>query len=313
MKLALSEVDIFYISYDEPNCEKNWADLLEKAPWAKRVHKVKGFDAAHKACANQSETDRFITVDGDNIVDEKLFDIILDIPEKYERAALSWNSVNAVNGLIYGNGGVKLWTKDFVLNMKSHEAAESEAEKLDFCWDNNYLQLNSVLSTTYPNGSGFQAFRAGFREGVKMTLDQGNKLDRVQVKKRIHDANLKRLLIWASVGADADHGLFSILGTRMGVHAANIDAGFDLANISDYGWFTDYGSAVIESFYNEAGDLLEDKLVRKINELGDVITKHMGLPMCLLDATQSEFFKAVYQHPNQQYSVKLEQEVTSKF
>ena len=35
-------------------------------PWAKRVHGVEGSDAAHKACANLSETDRFITVDGDN-------------------------------------------------------------------------------------------------------------------------------------------------------------------------------------------------------------------------------------------------------
>ena len=65
-KQDVTELDIFYISYDEPNCEEHWADLLNKVPWAKRVHGVKGFDAAHKECANQSETERFITVDGDN-------------------------------------------------------------------------------------------------------------------------------------------------------------------------------------------------------------------------------------------------------
>ena len=63
MKQQMSDFDVFYISFDEPKCEENWADLLNKAPWAKRVHGVKGFDAAHKACAEKSETDRFITID----------------------------------------------------------------------------------------------------------------------------------------------------------------------------------------------------------------------------------------------------------
>ena len=68
MKLKVRDYDVIYLSYDEPNAEKNYADLLTKVPWAKRIHGVEGSDAAHKACANLSETDRFITIDGDNIV-----------------------------------------------------------------------------------------------------------------------------------------------------------------------------------------------------------------------------------------------------
>ena len=63
MKTQVAELDLFYLSYDEPNCEEHWADILNKVPWAKRVHGVKGFDAAHKECARQSETHRFITVE----------------------------------------------------------------------------------------------------------------------------------------------------------------------------------------------------------------------------------------------------------
>ena len=59
MKVKIAELDIIYLSYDEPNAEKNYADLLTKVPWAKRVHGVEGSDAAHKACAELSETDRF--------------------------------------------------------------------------------------------------------------------------------------------------------------------------------------------------------------------------------------------------------------
>ena len=46
-KIDVTELDIFYISYDEPNAEEHWADLLNKVPWAKRVHGVKGFDTSY--------------------------------------------------------------------------------------------------------------------------------------------------------------------------------------------------------------------------------------------------------------------------
>ena len=49
--IPITEFDIVYISYDEPNAEQNYANLLEKCPWAKRSHGVWGSDAAHKAAA----------------------------------------------------------------------------------------------------------------------------------------------------------------------------------------------------------------------------------------------------------------------
>ncbi len=42
----VTDIDIFYISFDEPNMEENWADLKSKCPWAKRTHGVYGSDAA---------------------------------------------------------------------------------------------------------------------------------------------------------------------------------------------------------------------------------------------------------------------------
>ena len=43
-KTKVLDLDFVFISYKEPNCEENYADLLNKVPWAKRVHGVKGFD-----------------------------------------------------------------------------------------------------------------------------------------------------------------------------------------------------------------------------------------------------------------------------
>ena len=46
--IKVLDCDIVFLSYDEPNAEKNYADLLTKVPYAKRVHGVEGSDAAHK-------------------------------------------------------------------------------------------------------------------------------------------------------------------------------------------------------------------------------------------------------------------------
>ena len=122
------DYDIVYLSYDEPNAEKNYADLCKKVPWAKRVHGVEGSDSAHKACAELSETDRFITFDGDNCIRDNFlsqsinFDENLDLTDK----VISWTAMNQINGLSYGNGGIKCWPKEYVLNMRTHENAPEE-------------------------------------------------------------------------------------------------------------------------------------------------------------------------------------------
>ena len=92
MKVKIAELDIIYLSYDEPNAEENYADLLTKVPWAKRVHGVEGSDAAHKACAKLSETDRFVTVDGDNTIKQEFINQVLDFDEHTDlkHSVISW-------------------------------------------------------------------------------------------------------------------------------------------------------------------------------------------------------------------------------
>ena len=303
----VTEFDIFYLSYDEPQKEEFWARLQEQAPWAKRVDGVKGFDSAHKACAEASETDRFITVDGDNTVYPEFFELELAIPDGLSDSTLSWAGRNVINGLCYGNGGLKLWTKDFVLNMRTHENATRDEEKVDFCWDAKYVQLNNVYSDTWPNGSPFQAFRAGFREGVKMTLDRGGKAGDGRISKYLHDKNFKRLLIWASVGADVENGLWAIYGTRLGIYMANIHANFDIANISDYDWFKQYyHEAIAPSFAEGATEICprtkqkwnKEELLARSTELLDPLRKTLGLQIADLDPVQSQFFKGATEYPN---------------
>jgi hypothetical protein len=287
MKYSINEFDIFYLSYDEPQKEEFWAKLQDTCPWAQRVDGVKGFDNAHKACAHASTTDRFITVDGDNTVYPEFFALDIEIPERFSDCTLSWGARNVVNGLCYGNGGLKLWTKDFVLGMQTHENASKPEEAVDFCWHDRYVQMNNIYSDTHPNGSPFQAFRAGFREGVKMTLDRGTKAKEGRIERYIHQKNFKRLLIWASVGADVKNGEWAVYGTRLGIYAANIDEKFDIANISDYDWF--------KSFFND--QVSKRDPVEEATKLLEPLQKTLGLDIADMNGDQSKFFKSVYEAP----------------
>ena len=47
-EIILGDLDVFYISYDEPAKEEHWANLMMKFPFAKRVDGVKGFEAHTK-------------------------------------------------------------------------------------------------------------------------------------------------------------------------------------------------------------------------------------------------------------------------
>ena len=64
--IDISELDCVYLTYDEPQADDFWAQIRANVPWAKRVNGIKGSDAAHKAAALASDTERFILIDGDN-------------------------------------------------------------------------------------------------------------------------------------------------------------------------------------------------------------------------------------------------------
>jgi hypothetical protein len=293
MKIKILEQDIVFLSYDEPNAEKNYADLCTKVPWAKRVHGVKGSDSAHKACADLSETDYFVTVDADNIIDPDFLKVEIDLDELGLTAdhVFSWCGRVHVNGLMYGNGGLKLWNKRFVNGMRTHENSVDgdEKSKVEFCFDDRYYQFNENYSVSYTNASPFQAWRAGFREGVKMSLDQGSKVDDL---RKVWWQNYQRLLIWSQVGSDVNNGIWSILGAREGCYLTNC-TDWNYANVRDFDWLTAYWEEEAQSEIDNDFDIY-----KKCQRLGEKIAEHTKIEMAAdpLSPEQSRFFKAVYQN-----------------
>jgi len=281
--MKVTEFDIIFLSYDEPNAELHYADLCNKVPWAKRIHGVKGSDAAHKAAATLSETDWFITVDADNIVDPQFFNLDLDMSDPSIKV-YGWCGKNIINGLRYGNGGLKIWRKDFVLNMKTHEAAESDRAQVDFCWEKGYRNFPRTYSSTVINGSPFQAWRAGFREGVKMTLLNGEKVPPQEIKQQIWWHNIHRLRMWSTVGMHEENGKYAILGARMGTW---------MTNCTDWNYVDVRDFEVLQDIYEK--NVNHTSVEQDAQEVGVKIRYQLGLEWPWLDFNLSKYTFDLYE------------------
>lgn len=282
--IDVADLDVIFLTYDEPKKEQFWIEIQNMVPWAKRVDGVHGSDEAHKAAARCSDTERFVLIDGDNVPSPEFFNLQLRLDDTNRDAVFRWKARNHINGLMYGNGGISCWTKDFVNNMRTHENTDGTDETLvEFCFHPKYIAMHDCYSTTYPNGSAFQAWRAGFREGVKMCLDRGTRPTLEEFEKKVHNRNYDHLCIWQSVGADVDNGEWAMLGARHGTYKTML-TNWDYTQVQWFGTLSEIWETEVK--YT---DIKQD-----ITEYGDDLRKRLGLPITEMNAEQSKFFKYHY-------------------
>lgn len=285
MKLIdIADLDCIYLTYDEPQREEFWVKIRNMVPWARRVDGVKGSDAAHKAASAASTTERFVLIDGDNIPDPEFFNQTLQFPTpEYEQAVFRWRARNHVNGLMYGNGGLSSWTRTFVENMRTHEATDGRTEtEVEFCFDPQYWAMHDCYSTTYPNGSSRHAWRAGFREGVKMCLDRGRRPTVTEFQDRVHKRNLDHLTVWHNVGTDSEHGAWAIAGARQGTYMTML-SDWDHRQVQSFDALDNMWETVA---YSDPAELIQ--------RYSEPLKTQLDLPMAVLGPEQSQFFKHHY-------------------
>jgi hypothetical protein len=280
----VADLDCIYLTYDEPQKEEFWVRIRNMVPWAKRVDGVKGSDAAHKAAAAISDTERFVLIDGDNIPDERFFNLTLElVDDSWGQAVYRWRARNHVNGLMYGNGGLSSWTRTFANNMKTHENTDGRDEtQIEFCFDPLYWSMHDCYSTTYPNGSARHAWRAGFREGVKMCLNKGTRPTVAEFRDRVHKRNLDNLTVWHNVGDDVEHGIWSIMGARMGTHMTML-SDWDHREVQWFDALEQLWSVEQHVDPYEAAETYAKSLHTQLD-----------LPMNIFSSDQSKFFKHHY-------------------
>lgn len=282
-QIDVADLDCIYLSYDEVNKEETWVKIKNMVPWARRVDGVKGSDAAHKAAGAASTTDRFILIDGDNIPDPEFFNLTLDLSERDDTCVFRWRAKNHINGLMYGNGGLSCWTKEFVETMRTHEATDGAVENdVEFCFYPNYIAMHDCYSTTYPNGSAFHAWRAGFREGVKMCLNKGARPSLAEFKNRVHHRNLDHLTIWHNIGRDVDYGIWAIAGARMGTY---------MTMLTEWNYKLVQDFAELENLWDTMKDSDPEIVAGRVAE--DLVNQ-LDVPVNMMNADESKFFKHHY-------------------
>jgi hypothetical protein len=141
--------------------------------------------------------------------------------------------------------------------------------------------MHDCYSTTYPNATPFQAWRAGFREGVKMCLDRGHKPTLEEFKRTIHRRNFDHLTIWQTVGRDVENGWWAIYGARLGTYLTML-RDWDHKQVQDFGQL----ARLWNNFHNDDYSACQS--------LGETLKVRLGMPITEMPAEQSKFFKHHY-------------------
>ena len=216
--------DIVFISYQEPSADANYAALKARFPMAKRVHGIKGIHQAHIAAAKKCFTKMVWIADADaRIVEDFNFDYAVE--EWNLDAVHVWRSINPVNDLEYGYGGVKLLPRKLTIDMDITSADMTTSISSKF------KAMDEVSNITAFNTDEFSTWRSAFRECCKLASKT--------IKGQLDEETDERLNRWCSdYSSNRAFGKYAISGARLGREYGinNIDNPTNLILINDYDW-----------------------------------------------------------------------------
>jgi hypothetical protein len=215
--------DIIFISYNEPQADENFSRLKARFPYAQRVQGIKGIHQAHIAAAKKAFTKMFWVVDADaQILDTFNFDHIVS---EYDLENVHvWRSINPINDLEYGYGGVKLLPKSLTQNM--------DVSKPDMTTSISSLfkAMPEISNITAFNVDAFNTWKSAFRECVKLASKTIDRQDDADTNYRLN--------VWCTRGIDQPFGREAIEGAVQGKQYGleNKDNNEALKMINDFDW-----------------------------------------------------------------------------
>jgi len=210
--------DIIFISYNEVYADQNFEKLTERFPLAKRVHGIQGIHQAHIVAARKSFTKMFWVVDADAIILDN-FNFDYEVPEWDLDVVHVWRSLNPINNLSYGYGGVKLLPKKLTMDMNT--------TTIDMTMNisSKFKAIDETSNITAFNTDPFSTWRSAFRECCKLAVIN-------------NEESLNRLDAWCQLNDNAEYGLYAYLGALQGKeygekNVSNLEA---LTKINDFDW-----------------------------------------------------------------------------
>ena len=210
--------DIVFISYNEPDADDNFSRLKERFPLAKRVHGVKGIHQAHIAAAKKCFTKMFWAVDADAVILNS-FNFDHTVSEWDLDVVHVWRSLNPINSLSYGYGGVKLLPKQLTINM------DTNTTDMTMNISSKFRAMPEISNITAFNTDAFSTWRSAFRECCKLAVINNTE-------------SIERLNVWCQLLDNAPYGFYAYSGALLGreygeKNASNPEA---LNKINDFTW-----------------------------------------------------------------------------
>lgn len=213
-----------FISYNEPNADENYQKILDKFPDVKRIHGVKGIHQAHIEAAKLCTSRMFYVIDGDaQLTDYFKFNYI---PEKHNWDAVHvWRSLNPINGLVYGYGGVKLLPRQQTIDM------DMSKPDMTTSISNKFVAVKKISNITAFNSDPFSTWKGAFRECVKLSSKS--------IDRQKDDETNKRLRLWCTyLEGEPAFGEYALAGAKAGAaYGARMRNNLDeLKKINDFDW-----------------------------------------------------------------------------
>jgi hypothetical protein len=165
----------------------------------------------------------FWIVDGDALIDSN-FKFDYQVARWDQETVHVWRSVNPINDLVYGYGGVKLFPRELTLHM--------DVNKTDMTTSisSKFQSVPEISNVTVFNTDPFNTWKSAFRECVKLS-------SRI-IDRQDEEETAERLFMWKLLGDDRPFGKYSIAGAKQGevYGAENRNNPEALKKINDFDW-----------------------------------------------------------------------------
>lgn len=233
--------DIAFISYNESSATNRYIELLKVYPYNRiyRVQNIKGIHQAHIEAAKHANTSMFYVVDADaSVLPSFKFNLKLEPSE--ETTVYVWRSVNPINGLEYGYGGVKLLPRQLTLNMDINNVDMTTSISKQF------KPMDAISNVTEFNIDPLCTWRSSFRECVKLSSKS--------ITGQLDAETTERLKIWRFNHSNAPFAEYSRGGASAGEWYGSTykDDPEALSKINDFEWLEHQFNAHIAQFPPES-------------------------------------------------------------
>jgi hypothetical protein len=281
-KLVPKDLPVIFLSNKEPKADLFYNILLKQVPHALRLEGVKS-NVIFLEAALLVKTDYFVTVAADNLVLDSFWETDFGAERSAQpKSALSFQSMNSVNSLRYVTGGVRIW----------YSPLPNFGETVLKSWIPRFFFVSSIQSVTLINGSAYQAWHSGYRESLKLAL-QDTGLPITSTNDFRSKQNLVRLFQWICMGRDAPYGGWAILGALEAFLAALLEEEDLEQRIEDYAKIARHWEDFYAHWSTENDPLDVEILEDRDSAIRDRIFRITGLDLPIFEVEHARLIRAM--------------------